>query len=264
MLLDILYPCVLVKAVLCRHHLKHLCRHVEQLELANGLIKVLIIDPDVNALFMVVVIFVHLPTQYGVVVNTDMMTCDVAMAIDWGGALRHSLSLSLTDLPMYSSSQSILSQLYLHYFTLWCCPYPWGPPGDSWWCCLPWSGPGPPPYHKCSWRFCLSPWCMEPPCRCCCGCYLCSCAGGCLVEWLLLLILAWVMLGLWLLLVWSLFETHMGYLHLRRALLMCFSSCSSCALAQTDLALCVCFRKVVGVVPMDVMVCVGRFPVYRG
>ena len=63
----------------------------------------------------------------------------------------------------------------------------------------------------------------------------------------------------------------MVYLHLTRKLLMCSSSsCISFALEHSaglmcwsveDIVLC---RKVVMVVPMEVLVCVGRFPVNRG
>ena len=52
-----------------------------QLELANVPIKGWIIDPDVHGLLHGPCDVVCLPTQYGKVVHTDMMTCGVSMVI---------------------------------------------------------------------------------------------------------------------------------------------------------------------------------------
>ena len=55
--------------------------------------------------------------QYGKIVNSDIMTRDVMMVIYGRWALRCSFNLSskfLADSPIYSSSQSTLSHLYLY------------------------------------------------------------------------------------------------------------------------------------------------------
>ena len=55
--------------------------YVMQLEIANVPVKEWIIDPHVHGLLDGTCSVVHLPTHYGKVVHTDVMTRDVAMVI---------------------------------------------------------------------------------------------------------------------------------------------------------------------------------------
>ena len=78
-------------------------------EIAYVPIKKWIIDPDVHGpLDGPDNDTVYVPTQYGEIVHTDLMTWGVTMVIEGEGALRCSLNLSpevLATSPMYSSSQ---------------------------------------------------------------------------------------------------------------------------------------------------------------
>ena len=58
--------------------------YMGQLELDNVPIKVWIIDPDVHGLLYGSFGVVHLPTYYGEVVHSDVMTHDIGMVINGG------------------------------------------------------------------------------------------------------------------------------------------------------------------------------------
>ena len=90
--------------------------YMGQLKLAYVPIEGWIIDPDVQGLLDGSCDVVFHPTYYGKVVHTEVMTCGVTMDISGDGNLRYSLSLSpkvLAESPMYSSSYSTMSYLYL-------------------------------------------------------------------------------------------------------------------------------------------------------
>ena len=139
--------------------------------------------------------------------------------------LRCSFNLSpkvIADSPMYFSTHSSLSYLYLYITLLFWMMFSLSlgatrrllmvlPPLKWTWYL---------PYYKCSWYFCWDPWYKDPPLGCYCG--------------LLLVLLSLVLLPLWLewtsvLLCLRLFKAlgllsaHVGYLKLVRAFLMCSS-----------------------------------------
>ena len=47
----------------------------------------------------------------------------------------------IADSPMCSSLNQVCHTYIC--FSVWCCPYPWGPPWRSWWQSFPWNGPIP-------------------------------------------------------------------------------------------------------------------------
>ena len=90
--------------------------YVGQLELANIPVKGWIIDPDEHGFFYGLSEVVHLPTNYGEVVCTEAMTRDIAMVIDGERGpemFPEPFPINLAGSPMYSSSQSSWSHLYL-------------------------------------------------------------------------------------------------------------------------------------------------------
>ena len=144
----------------------------------------------------------------------------------------------LADSPMYSSSHSSLSHLYLLlYFSVWCCPVLGGHQEVL-------DGTVSP-------KMDLDPILPHMFLKVLLKHLEWGTTIWMLLRLLLLLVLFLWLLVLWLLfwaclmlymglLIWSLFEVQIGYLHLSRALPMCSSSfCSSCTLVQTVLDLCV-------------------------
>ena len=84
-----------------------------QVELANVPIKGWSIDPDVHGLLGGFSGVVHIPTHYGEIVHTDALPRDVTMVIGGGRGLEMFFHFPLADSPMYPSSQSVWSHLYL-------------------------------------------------------------------------------------------------------------------------------------------------------
>ena len=89
---------------------------MRQMVFAYVPIKGWIVDPYIYCFFEGSDKVLVLPLHNSKVVKGGAITSDVTMVIYWEGALRCSLNLSpnvLDDSPIYSSSHSTLSHLYL-------------------------------------------------------------------------------------------------------------------------------------------------------
>ena len=110
--------------------------YVGQLELANVPIVGWIIDPNVCSLLDGPCDFVYLPTHYGDVVHTDVMTHDVSIVTDGGMGpevftkpFPESLQI-LMGTPHHNSVFHTCTCRLLH-VSVRCCLCHWGPPGGS-------------------------------------------------------------------------------------------------------------------------------------
>ena len=133
----------------------------------------------------------RLPNHNGEVVHPDVMTCAVGMVINGEGAMRCSVSLSprvSTDSPLYSSSHSNTSHLYLYITALFCVmlSLSLGPMGRLLIVLPPLKWTLTPILPQ-MLETCLNPWCRVPSYGCCCGCCCCCCCFGVTV----LLVLLW-------------------------------------------------------------------------
>ena len=95
------------------------------------------------------------PSQYAKIVYTSVMAFDVWMLIIWRRGFYvffKSFSYVHADWPIYSSSHSILSHLFLCITPFFCVivSLSWGPLRGSWWYCLLWNKLVSHVYCKCS------------------------------------------------------------------------------------------------------------------
>ena len=121
--------------------LQDLTSNVGQSELVYFPIKGLFIDPDVHGLLYGPGDIVCLPTHYGEIAHTDVMTRGFTMVIEWGGALGCSLNLSpnsllthLYTLPYNSYSHTLTCRLSHFSMSPYACIC--RPPGGFWRNCL--------------------------------------------------------------------------------------------------------------------------------